>query len=45
MSPNLAIIECRTRSSFHDEEKRRHHRALREAWLKKLPSGKYATWD
>ena len=45
MSPNLAIIECRWRSTFHDEETRSRHRAAREAWLKKLPSGKYFIWD
>lgn len=45
MSPNLALIETRQRQGFWDEAMRAAHRNLREAWLKKLPSGKYFTWD
>ncbi len=45
MSPNLAIVECRWRSGFHNEETRARHKAMREEWLKKLPSGKYFIWD
>jgi hypothetical protein len=45
MSPNLALIETRSRKLFWDESLRAHHRELREAWLKKLPSHKYFTWD
>lgn len=44
-SPNLVLIETRQRQNFWDEEKHREHIALREAWLKKLSSGKYLTWD
>ncbi len=45
MSPNLAIIECRGRSKFFDESVRNQSREVRQAWLKKLPSKKYFTWD
>ncbi|NUQ64751.1 MAG: DUF4838 domain-containing protein [Pirellulales bacterium] len=45
LSPNLAIIETRQRQSFWNDEVRTAHRNLREAWLKKLASGKYFTWD
>ena len=45
LSPNLAIIETRTRMMFWDEGERARHRDLREAWLAKLPSGRYFTWD
>ena len=45
LSPNLVLIETRQRQSFWDEGKRSEHRTLREAWMKKLTSGKYLTWD
>ena len=45
MSPNLVLIETRQRQSFWDEAKRKEHRELREAWMKKLGSGRYLTWD
>lgn len=45
LSPNLVLIETRQRQSFWDEAKRSEHRTLREAWMKKLSSGKYLTWD
>jgi hypothetical protein len=45
LSPNLVLIETRQRQSFWDESKRSEHRSLREAWMKKLTSGKYLTWD
>lgn len=45
MSPNLAIIETRSRMTFWDEANYTTRRENREAWLKKLPSGKYFTWD
>lgn len=45
MSPNLAIIECRWRSNFHDKAIQQKHRELRNAWLAKLPSKMYFTWD
>lgn len=45
LSSNLALIETRQRQSFWDEEKFNEHRELRAAWLKKLPSGQYFTWD
>ncbi len=45
LSPNLVLIETRQRQSFWDEGKRSEHRTLREAWMKKLSSGKYLTWD
>lgn len=45
MSPNLAIIECRHRSTFYEAAKRDRHREARRAWLAKLPSGLYFTWD
>src|SRR5262249_14518443 len=44
-SPNLVIIETRGRSRFYDEQTRADSRKLREAWLKKLPAQKWATWD
>jgi len=44
-SPNLAIIETRHRQDFWDEAMWNERRALRTEWLKKLPSGKYITWD
>ncbi|MEO6741752.1 MAG: DUF4838 domain-containing protein [Chthoniobacteraceae bacterium] len=43
LSPNLVLIETRQRQSFWDEAKRDEHRSLREAWMKKLSSGKYLT--
>jgi len=45
MSPNLAIIECRWRSHFHDLETAERFRAIREAWLAKLPSRQWSIWD
>jgi len=45
MSPNLAIIECRWRSHFHDPETAARFRAIREAWLAKLPSREWYVWD
>lgn len=45
MSPNLVLIETRQRQSFWDETQRKEHRELREAWMKKLTSGNYLTWD
>lgn len=45
MSRNLALIECRQRQSFWNEETRAAHRDLRAAWLAKLTSGQYYTWD
>ncbi len=44
-SPNLALIEVRHRQEFWDEQLWNQRRALRAEWLKKLPSGKYLTWD
>ena len=43
LSPNLVLIETRQRLSFWDEAQRNTHRSLREAWMKKLMSGKYLT--
>ncbi len=45
MSPNLAIIETRHRQDFWDDAVWNERRAMRTEWLKKLPSGKYITWD
>ena len=45
LSPNLVLIETRQRQSFWDEAKRSEHHTMREAWMKKLSSGKYLTWD
>jgi hypothetical protein len=45
MSPNLALIATRQRSSLWDDDARETDRAAREAWLKKLTSGKYFVWD
>lgn len=45
LSPNLALIECRNRSTFIDKERQVYHRDLRNAWLEKLPSKQYFTWD
>ncbi len=45
MSPNLAIIETRHRQDFWDDALWNERRTMRADWLKKLPSGKYITWD
>ena len=45
LSPNLVLIETRQRQSFWDPAMQQEHRTLREAWMKKLTSGKYLTWD
>lgn len=45
LSPNLALIEVRHRQEFWDEALWNQRRAMRAEWLKKLPSGKYLTWD
>lgn len=45
MSPNLALIETRQRQAFWDEVLRKENRELRAAWMQKLSSGKYLTWD
>ena len=45
LSPNMALIECRNRSTFTDPAARGNSRELRKAWLEKLPSKKYFTWD
>lgn len=44
-SPNLALIEVRHRQEFWNEDLWNQRRTLRVEWLKKLPSGKYLTWD
>lgn len=45
MSPNLMVIDTRHRSRLGNPRIREESRDLRKAWLKKLPSGKYMTWD
>jgi len=45
MSPNLVIIETRHRQEFWDAAPWNERREMRAAWLKKLPSGQYITWD
>jgi hypothetical protein len=45
MSPNLALIETRRRQDFHDDAVWNERRMLRAAWLEKLPSRTYITWD
>jgi hypothetical protein len=45
LSPNLAVIETRNRMNFWDEAARTEARETRAAWLKKLPSGRYFTWN
>jgi len=45
LSPNLVLIETRQRQNFWDEAQHKEHVEMREAWLKKLSSGKYLTWD
>lgn len=45
MSPNLALVETRWRSNFHDEDIRAKHREFRETWLERLPSKMYFTHD
>jgi len=45
MSPNLMVIDTRHRSRLGNPQIRKESRDLRAAWLKKLPSGKYMTWD
>lgn len=45
LSPNLVMIETRQRQGFWDENLRREHKEIREAWQKKLSPGKYLIWD
>ncbi len=44
-SPNLALIDVRHRQEFWDEAKWNERKQWRAEWLKKLPSGKYISWD
>lgn len=45
LSPNLALVEVRHRQEFWDDSKWNERRQWRAEWLKKLPSGKYISWD
>lgn len=45
MSPNLMVIECRWRSTFHEPTTKQYYTQLRSDWLAKLPSDEYAIWD
>jgi hypothetical protein len=45
LSPNLALIDVRHRQEFWEESKWNERKQWRAEWLKKLPSGKYITWD
>jgi hypothetical protein len=45
LSPNLALIEVRHRQDFWDEALWNERRQWRADWLRKLPSGRYITWD
>ncbi|MCX6847657.1 MAG: DUF4838 domain-containing protein [Verrucomicrobia bacterium] len=45
LSPNLALIDVRHRQEFWDEAIWNERRQWRAEWLKKLPSGKYISWD
>jgi hypothetical protein len=38
LSPNISLLMCQTRSTFHDPELRDQARTLRKEWLKILPS-------
>lgn len=44
-SPNLALIDVRHRQEFWDTAVWTERRTMRTEWLKKLPSGKFITWD
>lgn len=45
LSPNLSLVICQTRNTFHNRETREDHVSLRSAWLKKLPSKEVFIWD
>lgn len=45
LSPNLALIDVQHRQEFWDEAKWKERQQWRAEWLKKLPSGKYISWD
>ena len=45
LSPNIVVGFCYWRSQFAHSEERKRHLAIREAWLKKLPSKKIFVWD
>lgn len=45
MNRNVAVTQCQRRNSNWDPEARKQRIAVREAWLKKLPSGKFFIWD
>lgn len=45
LSPNLALIDVRHRQEFWDEARWNERRQWRAAWLQKLASGRYMTWD
>lgn len=44
-SLNLVLIDVRHRQEFWDEAKWNERRQWRADWLRKLPSGKYISWD
>jgi hypothetical protein len=45
LSPNLSLIICQTRNTFHNRDTRDPYRALRADWLKKLPSRELIMWE
>ena len=45
LSPNVVVGICQWRSEFREAEVRDRYRALRRAWLEKLPSKELYTWD
>lgn len=45
LSPNLGVIICQTRSNIYNASERKRIEDLRQAWLKKLPSGQLYNWD
>ena len=45
LSPNLSLVICQTRNTFHNRDTREQYAALRAEWLKKLPSREIFTWE
>jgi len=45
LSPNIAVVICRWRSSFHDAATREQFARLTQAWREKLPSREVYIWD
>ena len=45
LSPNVAVCMCQGRGNFHDADYRQQTEAIRQAWLPKIASGEFYTYE